>query len=189
MRRLLPFESIEGLPGTGKSTIAPMLADARGAVLVPTVPHFYQPLRRELDAGANVNARMCFFLSALFTAADQIRRYLDAGVPVVVESYFARCLSTHRVYGADVDVILPRDLPCPVSYQLVCEPHERRKRLAGRARPTTRWDTLAEQNADRLAAAHHEFPAHRIETTARHPERIVEAILDLNAIGAEHAQR
>lgn len=188
MRRHL-FESIEGLPGTGKSTVAPLLAEAREAVLVPTVPAFYQPLRRELDMYENVNARMCLFLSALFTAVDQISRYLDAGIPVVVESYFARCLTTHRVYGADVDVILPRNLPQPVMYQLVCEPHERRKRMAARAKPATRWDTIGEQNAERLADAYLQFPVHQIEASGRRPEQVVRAILDLNAIGVDHAYR
>ncbi|MEU8896213.1 hypothetical protein AB0C65_10160 [Nocardia sp. NPDC048505] len=183
------FEAIEGLPGTGKSTIAPMLAHARQAVLVPTVPPSFQPLRRELDGYENVNARMCFYLSALFTAVDQIRRYLDAGIPVVVESYFARCLTTHRVFGAEVDVILPRNLPQPVIYQLVCEPHERRKRIAARAKPTTRWDTLSEQNADRLAGAYLQFPVHQIETSGRRPDHVVQAILDLNLIGVDRAYR
>ncbi|MEU6363879.1 hypothetical protein [Streptomyces albidoflavus] len=84
------FESLEGLRGTGKSTIAPMLAAARRAVLVPTVPLFYQPLRREVDRRANTEARMCFYLSALFTVTDEIRRLLAEGTSVVVESYFAR---------------------------------------------------------------------------------------------------
>ena len=68
-------------------------------MLVPTVPPCYQALRRKLDQSGNIDARFCFFLPALFTAADQIRRHLNAGTPVVVESYFACCLSTHRVFG------------------------------------------------------------------------------------------
>lgn len=181
------FESVEGLPGTGKSTVAPLLAEARGAVLVPTVPEFYQRLRRELDGRDNANARMCLFLSALFTAADQIRRYLDAGTPVVVESYFARCLTTHRVYGADLEVTLPGDLPQPVTYQLTCEPHERRRRMASRVKPTTRWDVLGEQHADQLAAAYLQYPVREIQTSGEQPAEVVRAIVDLNAIGADHA--
>ncbi|QXN91927.1 AAA family ATPase [Nocardia iowensis] len=189
MRERHLFESIEGLPGTGKSTVAPLLAQARQAVLVPTIPAFYQPLRRELDVYENVDARMCFYLSALFTAVDQIRRYLDAGIPVVVESYFARCLTTHRVFGAEVDVILPRNLPQPVMYQLVCEPEERRNRLAQREKPTTRWDAISEQNADRLTDAYLQYPVHQIDTSGRQPEQVVRTILSMNAIEANHADR
>ncbi len=189
MRERQLFESIEGLPGTGKSTVAPMLAEVREAVLLPTVPSFYQSLRRELDVYDNPDARMCFFLSALFTAVDQIRRYLDSGIPVVVESYFARCLTTHRVFGAHVEVTLPRDLPQPVIYQLICDPHERRQRLARRRKPTTRWDTIGEQNADRLADAYLQFPVHQVETTGKRPEQVVQAILSLNAIEVDRAYR
>jgi dTMP kinase len=175
------FESIEGLPGTGKSTIAPLLAEARQAVLVPTVPPSYQALRRELDLYENVDARMCFFLSALFTTTDQIRRYLDAGIPVVVESYFARCLTTHRVFGARAEVILPLDLPQPVMYQLVCDPTERHGRLAARDKPT-RWDALGERHADRLADAYLQFPVHQIDTADRTPQQVVQTIVAMNAI-------
>lgn len=63
------FESFEGLRGTGKSTLAPLLAAARQAVLVPTVPPFYESLRQEIDQRGNVEARLCFYLSALFTAS------------------------------------------------------------------------------------------------------------------------
>ncbi len=178
------FESIEGLPGTGKSTVAPLLAEARQAVLVPTVPPFYQPLRRELDPYENADARMCFFLSALFTASDQIRRYLDAGIPVVVESYFARCLTTHSVFGAKLEVALPDDLPQPVTYQLVCEPGERLKRLAERDKQMTRWDVLGEQHADQLAIAYRRFPIHQVDTTTGTPDEAVRTILSFNVTGA-----
>ncbi|MGW2951221.1 hypothetical protein [Streptomyces eurythermus] len=93
-----------------------MLAAARQAVLVPTVPAFYQPLRREMDKRTNVEARMCLYLSALFTAAEEIQRHLRGGVPVVVESYFARCLTSHHALGARLGVTLPAWLPVPVTY-------------------------------------------------------------------------
>lgn len=178
------FESVEGLPGTGKSTVAPLLAEARQAVLIPTVPPFFQPVRREIDIYENADARMCLFLSALFTAADQIQRYLDAGIPVVVESYFARCLSTHSVFGAKLGVSLPDDLPQPITYQLVCESGERLRRLAERDKPMTRWDVLGEQRADQLATAYRQFPVHHVDTTTGTPEEVVQTILSLNVTGA-----
>jgi hypothetical protein len=130
---------------------------------------------------------MCLFLSALFTATDQILRYLDAGIPVVVESYFARCLTTHREFGARLDVVLPSDLPEPVTYQLTCAPHERLRRLAQRDRAMTKWDVLAEKSAQSLAEATNAWTTHLIDTTATTPAQVVRTILSLNTSEVRHA--
>jgi predicted kinase len=171
------FESLEGLRGAGKSTVAPLLAAARGAVLVPAVPALYQPLRQEVDARDNVEARMAFYLSALFTATDEIRRHLSVGLPVVVDSYFARCLANHRAYGSRLGVTLPPDLPEPVTYHLVCAEEERRRRLSERRKPTSRWDGLAEDVAEQIVHAYAPFPMLRVDTTGRTPEQVVHDIL------------
>ncbi|MFD9032376.1 hypothetical protein ACFVZW_14685 [Streptomyces sp. NPDC059567] len=171
------FEALEGLRGSGKSTVAPLLAAARGAVLVPTVPLFYQPLRRQVDLRESVEARLCFYLSALFTAAEEIREHLAAGTPVVVESYFARCLANHHAFGARLGVTLPPDLPQPTTYHLLCTEDERQRRLAQRIKPISRWDAMSEEDADRISTAYAQFPMHRIDTTGRAPQQIVQTIL------------
>jgi predicted kinase len=173
------FESLEGLRGTGKSTLAPLLAAARNAVLVPTVPAGYQQLRREIDKRDNADARLCFYLSALFAATDEIQRYLSAGTPVVVESYFARCLSSHEALGARVGITLPPGLPQPAAYQLVCEEDERRRRLAARDKPASQWDALGERVIDRLTHAYRRFPARRVDTTGITPREAIGRILAL----------
>ncbi|WP_437029807.1 AAA family ATPase [Streptomyces sp. enrichment culture] len=178
------FESLEGLRGTGKSTIAPMLAAAREAVLVPTVPALYQPLRHEVDKRTNVDARMCLYLSALFTAADEIQHHLEDGVPVVVESYFARCLASHRALGARLGVTLPAWLPKPVAYHLVCADDERRRRLAARNKPTSRWDALVETVTDHVMDAYAAFPMHRIDTTGLSPGEVLRVITATDTQGA-----
>ncbi|MGW3667419.1 AAA family ATPase [Streptomyces sp. NPDC005141] len=178
------FESLEGLRGTGKSTLALMLAAARQAVLVPTVPAPYQPLRHAVDERTNVEARMCLYLSALFTAAEEIQRHLDAGVPVVVESYFARCLANHWALGARLGVTLPSWLPTPVTYHLVCADDERQRRLAGRNKPTSRWDVLIESVTERVTDAYASFPTHRIDTTGRSPDEVLRVITDTDTQGA-----
>lgn len=178
------FESLEGLRGTGKSTIAPLLAAARRAVLIPTVPTLYQSLRHEIDARDNVEARMAFYLSALFTATDDIRRHLSAGTPVVVDSYFARCLANHRAFGAHLGITLPPGLPEPVTYSLMCDESERRRRLAARHKPASRWDGLAEEVAEQITHAYAPFPMHRVNTTGRTPEEVVDVVLAANARGA-----
>ncbi|MFE7510551.1 hypothetical protein ACFU8I_04885 [Streptomyces sp. NPDC057540] len=171
------FEALEGLRGSGKSTVAPLLAAARGAVLVPTVPLFYQSLRRQVDLRESVDARLCFYLSALFTAAEEIREHLAAGTPVVVESYFARCLANHHAFGARLGVTLPPDLPQPTTYHLLCAEDERQRRLSQRVKPTSWWDAVSEQASDRISTAYAQFPMHRIDTTGSSPEQIVQTIL------------
>jgi thymidylate kinase len=181
------FESLEGLRGTGKSTLAPLLAAARSGVVVPTVPAFYHSLRREIDARDNVEARMAFYLSALFTATDDIRTHLAAGTPVVVDSYFARCLANHQAFGSRIAVVLPPDLPQPVTYDLLCEPGERRRRLTARHKPATRWDGLAEEVCEQITTAYAPFPMHHVDTTGRTPEQVVHAILALTPEGGHYA--
>jgi hypothetical protein len=160
-----------------------MLAAARGAVLVPTVPPTYQVLRQEVDRLGNVEARMCFYLSALLTAADQIQRYLSAGTPVVVESYFPRCLANHRAFGTNLAVSLPAGLPRPVTYHLVCAEDERQRRLAGREKPVSRWDALAEITADKITDAYASFPMRRVNTTGLNPDEVLRAVLSTDPQG------
>ncbi|MEH0419277.1 hypothetical protein [Streptomyces sp. B21-083] len=178
------FESLEGLRGTGKSTIAPLLAHARGAVVVPTVPVSFQALRQQVDRRTSADARMCFYLSALFTATDEIQRHLDAGTSVVVESYFARCLANHRALGARLHVTLPADLPEPTTYQLTCAEDERQRRLLARDKPNSPWDLLSEVVPDRINAAYAQFPMRPIDTTGLAPEQIVTVILTTDNEGA-----
>jgi hypothetical protein len=161
-----------------------MLAAVRQAVLVPTVPAFYQPLRHELDKRTNVEARMCLYLSALFTAAEEIQYHLRSGVPVVVESYFARCLTSHRALGARLGISLPAWLPTPVTYYLVCADDERRRRLTARNKPVSRWDELVENVTGRVTAAYASFPARRIDTTGLTPEEVLRLITATDTQGA-----
>jgi len=178
------LESLEGLQGCGKSTVAPLLAAARGAVMVPTVPAFYQSLRREVDSRDNVEARMSFYLSALFTATDDIVQHLSNGTSVVVESYFARCLATHQALGARLAVTLPPDLPQPVTYQLLCEEDERQRRLAARNKTTSRWTRRSEDVAEAITDAYAAFPMHHVDTTDLRPDQVVQAILAIDMQGA-----
>ncbi|MFJ8314201.1 MULTISPECIES: hypothetical protein [unclassified Streptomyces] len=83
----------------------PLLAEARGAVLVLTVPPEYQPLRRAVDRNSNTDARMRFYLSALLTATDEIQRHLAVGVPVVVERYFVRTRRSRPINQIGRDLV------------------------------------------------------------------------------------
>ncbi|MFF3774278.1 hypothetical protein [Streptomyces sp. NPDC002232] len=151
------------------------------------MPLFYQPLRRQVDLRESADARLCFYLSALFTAAEEIQGHLAAGTPVVVESYFARCLANHHAFGARLGVTLPPDLPQPTTYHLLCAEDERQRRLSQRVKPTSWWDALSEEASDRISSAYAEFPMHRINTTGSAPEQVVQTILTATQEGQHRA--
>ncbi|MGW4273784.1 hypothetical protein ACWEGQ_15790 [Streptomyces seoulensis] len=157
-----------------------MLAEARGAILIPTVPSLYQALRFEVDLRESAEARLCFYLSALFTATEEIRYHLAAGASVVVESYFARCLTNHHAFGARLSVRLPPGLPQPITYHLLCTEDERKRRLRQRTKPVSRWDRLGEEAAERIMSAYERFPMHRVDTTNLTPDQVVQAILAID---------
>jgi thymidylate kinase len=171
--------SLEGLRGVGKSTVAPLLARELGGQLVPTVPSSYDAVRHTVDKTENLEARMCLFLSALFDAADHIQHLLDQGAIVVVESYFARCLATHTGMGARLKIVLPTHVPQPAYYRLTCSEAERRRRLSVRVKPSTRWDALAENSRERIEHAYDSFSMTAIDTTAKTPQQVVQAICDI----------
>ncbi|WP_263166412.1 hypothetical protein [Streptomyces sp. SCSIO ZS0520] len=178
MSDLPRFLALEGLRGVGKSTVAPLVAAALGAELVPTVPPPYAAARRHVDGRENPEARMCLYLAALFDAAERIRQLGCEGRSVVVESYFARCFATHLGMGARLHVVLPPRLPAPLSFRLLCSEPERQRRLLTRVKATTHWDALAESSASRISAVYDHFPMAPIDTTDHTPQQVAETICD-----------
>lgn len=182
------FVALEGLRGVGKSTVAPLLADALDAELVPTVPGPYETARRHVDKAENPEARMCLYLAALLEAAAHIHQRIGEGRPVAVESYFARCLATHTGIGAQLHVVLPGHLPTPRMYRLTCSESERQRRLTTRVKPTTHWDALAESNTGRINAVYDHFSMTPIDTTDRTPQQVAEVICARLGEDASHGE-
>src|SRR5262245_5703107 len=56
------FVVVEGLSAVGKSTVAPMLAEAIGAEYLPTLIPAFEDLRRLIDRSGLVMARLHFWM-------------------------------------------------------------------------------------------------------------------------------
>lgn len=174
----LAFLALEGLRGTGKSTIAPMLAQALGAEHLPTIPVEYGQARAYVDQHSHIpDARGHLFLSAAFVSAERARALLQEGRSVVIDSFLQRTIATHRAYGAALNCALPPGLPAPTTVQLTCSPKARSKRLSRRVKATTWWDDLADQVADRIEHEYSKLPGIRIDTTDQEPHQTVATIL------------
>lgn len=169
--------AMEGLCCTGKTTTAGHLADAIGAIQAPTVPDAYTEVRRRFRSVDELDARFLCFLSAVALADCRIRRHLDAGSSVVVESHMARTIAYHRGMGSRADVRLPGLRMPDITYRLTCAADERDRRTRLRGGPRDLWDTLAAGHEAAIIGEYRRFPAHIIDTTARTPRQVVDAVL------------
>lgn len=174
------FVALEGLRGCGKSTIAPLLARAIGAKQVATFPAEYGEARTFLDwRSHDPDARAHLFVSALLVTAERVKAILEIGQSVVIDSFTQRTVATHRAFGAAMDLILPKDLPSPITFHLECSADERHTRLRDRDKVTTWWDELADELADRIEQEYARFPAHRVDTTGQQPDQTVQTIITI----------
>jgi thymidylate kinase len=171
------FVAIEGLCCTGKTTVVRGVSTALDAVHLPTVPDDYAPLRQRLQQAEELNARFLLFMSAVSLASLNIRRHVEAGWPVVVESYVARTVAFHRGMGASAQVVLPDLLLPDVSFQLTCERSERHRRRQRRGGHRHYWDRWAEACEAAILREYRRFAMHLIDTTHLSPSGVVTAIL------------
>ncbi len=171
------FVAIEGLSGTGKTGVAGVVTQTLGAAHVATVPDAYTPLRRRLDQPEELDARFLLFMSGVTLASLAIRRHLNAGAHVAVESYVARTVAFHRGMGSSVLVEMPGLLLPDVTFHLVCETSERRRRLWARGGDRHCWDSLAEAHEADILAVYRQFGMHRVDTTKLSLPVVADAVL------------
>jgi dTMP kinase len=184
---------VEGLSAVGKSTIAPLLAQAIDGVCLDTLMPTLGAARQYLDSQTSAAARLHFWMAANYMASDVVREVFHGGRDVVIESYFFRTLATHAAMGA-------RDLPV-VDWWTALAPHTvvelvlaesvRQQRLAARAHSGRRryWSDLEEQHVAVTRRVYAAFGLTRVDTTDHTPTEVVYAVRQvLAAKDASHAQ-
>ena len=175
------FVVLEGLSATGKTTIAPLLAEALDAVLLDTLNDRFTPMRRNVDASRCPTARMHFWLLVNYLASDTVRATLAAGRSVVMESYFHRTLATHTAMGVntvpEIDWTVARRPDH--AFLLTVDAAERRRRLAERDEENDRgfWYRLeaGRTHVTREVYASAGIPA--VDTTGLDPAGVVKSIV------------
>lgn len=173
--------NIEGLSGTGKSTIAELLTSEINAKLERTVPEKFSELRKLIDQSKSINARFCFYLSAVFYSIDNIEKNLGLGKNVVVESYFYRTIAFHRGMGSELDIIIPENVLKPtLNIYLECDPKELEKRKKSRVKEINYWTRLSDNNEYEIYKEYSKYKEQMftIDSTALSPVEIVQKIVD-----------
>jgi len=92
------FIVIEGLDGTGKSTIAKALAEEIGAEVLSTPGKEFNNIREQLDNiyQDNHQARQLFYMSSVVSISEQVRELICKGKTVIVDRYFLSTQVYHQ---------------------------------------------------------------------------------------------
>lgn len=90
------FIVIEGLDGSGKSTVAQGLAKTLNGVYYKTPPKEYLTIRSQVDNCGNRDAQLYYYLSSVFFASTQIQQLLNQGKIVVCDRYYHTTIITYK---------------------------------------------------------------------------------------------
>ncbi len=182
-----PFLVVEGLDGTGKSTLAAALAAHLGAALLRTPSNELGAVRPVVDAAfaASPVATQLFYGATVVHASDRARALLAQGTPVVIDRYwlstlvYAACRDAHVDLGPVEPVLLRPDLTVFVD----ADERVRRARLAARGMTAADRDSVAQREALRarylegLSTCALAGRVLRIDSTRATPDELVARVL------------
>lgn len=173
------FIAIEGLDGSGKTTVARQLAKAIGAKPFRTPPPGFTSARRFIDTTAQLNSRFLFYLCSVTHASESVRKFLQSG-HVVCDRYVASTIAYHRSLGLslawdfdELNLVQPHF----TFFLQITNEAERRRRISSRGRITAA-DSLLEDTKlrKRLVKEFHKFSMIEVDTTYLTVDEVVSTI-------------
>lgn len=94
--------TIEGLSGTGKSTISRLLAEALDALYYKTPPELFEPIREHVERTASPLARHFYFYAGIAQASADISSLLQSRT-VICDKYVVTMSAYSRAMGVTVE--------------------------------------------------------------------------------------
>lgn len=177
------FVVLEGLSGAGKSTIAPLLAEALNAEFMNTLVEDFEPIRRKIDMSGNVMIRMHFWMMANYAISDTIQRKLALGCSVIIESYFFRTLATHGAMGARLlpEVDWSTAVYPDLAVLLYVNEDERQRRLRKRdgGQYRNKWHRLSADTVKATEEIYSSYNLTSLDVTGFSPSEIVAKIVKM----------
>ncbi|MFA6158024.1 MAG: AAA family ATPase [Candidatus Paceibacterota bacterium] len=90
------FIVLEGIDGSGKSSLAPMIAAKCNGTTYATPPEKYRRLRKQIDTDSSPQKHYEFYRDAVTEASSEISKLLSSGETVVCDRYWFSTLVYHR---------------------------------------------------------------------------------------------
>ena len=179
------FVVLEGLDGTGKTTVASALKVAmkesgRPTVCVRTPLPPYDQIASKVIALGTVESRFAFFLASIFDASERIRKQLS-DTSVVCDRYVYSTLAYHLALGVDRRFVeaVPRVLQPDFKFLLTVDEKTRRRRITERGKMTAGDRSSRDDVAlvDRIRDEYARFEFSAIDTGEGNPEEVAKSIL------------
>lgn len=173
------FIVVEGIDGSGKSTVAAEVAKMIGGVLLRTPPQEFDAIRPIFDGDVSLGSRFLFYLLGVACVSDAAKKALTTS-HVVCDRYVASTFAYHEALGLDIKVdcgnfdLIEPDLAFLLT---IADEDERQKRLLNRSEKTFSdiWFD-GEESRQVLCRAYGRFDMHEIDTTGRTVNQVVNSI-------------
>lgn len=174
------FIVVEGIDGTGKTTVSRRLAEKLPAFYYSTPPEEFSEMRKWIDREVTtIETRYIFYLTALVLAGNEIRELLKSG-SVVCDRYVLSTTAYHLALGLPLkylEAVDTIDLPTPtVTFYLHCEENERLRRI--RQRGVSVMDLEHTRMANKIRHEFEKADTIRIDTTYKDVDKVVDEILE-----------
>lgn len=178
MSRFIVFE---GLSGTGKTTVARLVAERIGAVFYKTPPAIFSSVREHMDrAGAGINSRFFFYLSGIFMASEEIRTILKTR-DVVCDRYVYTTLCFNKAFGMNIPIpehLLFEQILMPDHVFIVtCREDLRIKRLESRGMTINDHNERKPGIDEKVLSEYQRFQLTEIDNSGNDPSHAVEQIM------------
>lgn len=97
------FVVLEGIDGSGKTSLAQRVAERCGGVAYATPPDKYKKLRKSVDVNSDLLSHYLFYREAMIEASLEIDAMLSEGKKVICDRYWLSTLVYHRAGNLVVD--------------------------------------------------------------------------------------